>query len=359
MTVQHGLNGGHRVMVERPDHSRIFAARGRAGFVQHPYSYHGHDFAVRTYVFGGHTYGRFYMGYPYHGVYLHVYAPGFYYSPLFYGWLYYPWTPFSYGWGWAGDPWYGYYGYYFAPSPVYPSATLWLTDYLISSDLQAAYQAQTDGGEVDGAPSADADATVLTPEIKQQIADEVKNQLALESLESQQVTQKQDIDPGSSGLDRIFNDAAKGRQHIFVVSGALDVVDAAQNECSLSDGDVLVLQSAPPPDSTSASLLVLASKGGQECQKEDTVTVPLSDLQEMQNKMRETIDQGLQKLQSDQGKNGIPAMPASVPTQTTQAPYATVAPPPDPDAAAEIQQQAQQADQMEKDVTAPSGPGEE
>ena len=32
------LNGGERVSVERPDHSRIVAERGRAGYVQRPYT---------------------------------------------------------------------------------------------------------------------------------------------------------------------------------------------------------------------------------------------------------------------------------------------------------------------------------
>jgi len=47
-------------------------------------------------------------------------------------------------WGWtpAAYPWYGYYGYYFAPYPAYPSAAYWLTDYVMASDLQAAYAAQ-------------------------------------------------------------------------------------------------------------------------------------------------------------------------------------------------------------------------
>jgi hypothetical protein len=354
MTVQHGMNGGHRSMTEHADHSRVVSSRGRAGYVQHPYHYGGHDYGRRTYVYGGHVYGRNYMGYPYRGVYLNVYAPGAFYSPYFYGWMYNPWaTPFAYGWGFAGSPWYGYYGYYFSPFGMYPSASYWLTDYMISADLQAAYAAHTDGGEMDGAaPAEGGGAPLLTPEVKQQIADEVRNELALENQEAQRVTQKQDVDPGSSGIDRILSDAAKGKPHVFVVGAALDVVDASQTECTLSDGDVLSLQAAPDADAVAVNLVVLASKGGQECQKQATVSVALADLQEMQNHMRETIDQGLQELQNKQGKDGIPAMPSSVPTQATPAPYDAIAPPPDPDAAAEIQQQSQQSDQVEKEVTA-------
>ena len=42
----------------------------------------------------------------------------------------------------VGNPWFGFYGGYFQPYPVYPSAAFWLTDYIISQDLQAAYAAR-------------------------------------------------------------------------------------------------------------------------------------------------------------------------------------------------------------------------
>lgn len=353
MDVHHGLNGGRRVSAEDHDHNRTVYQKGRAGYVQHPYSYHGHDFAQRTYAFHGHIYGRSYMGYPYHGVYLSIYAPGYFYSPYFYGWAYNPWaSPIMFGWGFPGSPWYGYYGYYFSPYDSYPSASYWLTDYMISSDLQADYNAHIEGGENDGAAPAVAGPPLLTPEVKQQIADEVRIELALENNEANLASKQQDLDPGSSGLDRLFSDAAKGKPHVFVVGSPLDVVDNTQTECSLSDGDVLLLKTAPPADVEAADLVVLASKSGQECQMQATVSVPLADLQEMQNHMREMIDQGLQELQNKQGKEGLPAIPSTVPQQPAQAPYAAIAPPPDPNATTEIEQQAQQADQAETDVTA-------
>jgi hypothetical protein len=353
MTVHHGLNGGRRVSVEDRDHNRTVYQKGRAGYVQHSYKYGSHDFARRTYVFHGHVYGRSYMGYPYHGAYLSIYTPDYFYSPYFYGWAYNPWaSPIMFGWGFAGTPWYGYYGYYFAPYDSYPSASYWLTDYMISSDLQADYAAHAEAGENDGSAPAMAGPPLLTPDVKQQIADEVRKELALENNEATRTSHQQDVDPGSSGIDRLLSDAANGKPHVFVVGTALDVVDNTQSECTLSDGDVLLLQAAPPADAQAADLVVLASKGGQECQKQATVSVPLADLQEMQNHMRESIDQGLQELQAKQGKNGLPALPSTVPAQTTEAPYAAIAPPPDPNAASEIDQQAQQADQAEQEVTA-------
>ncbi len=348
MDVHHELNGNRRILVERPDHSRLVAERGRPGYVQRGYSYHGHDFGRRSYYYHGREYDRFYRGYGYRGLYLNVYAPGFYYSSGFYGWAYNPWAaPIAFGWGWGGSPWYGYYGYYFTPYPVYPGAAYWLTDYMISQDLQADYAAHVEAGEVDGAPPAAGGSPELTPDVKQQIADEVRNQLALENAEAQQNAQHQDVDPGSSGIARLLADR---RPHTFVAGGALDLVDSNGQECGISDGDALLLQSPPPADATSANLVVLASKGGQECQKSSTVTVQLTDLQEMQNHMRETIDQGLQELQAKQGKGGLPQAPPSAQAKPTEAEYAAIVPPPDPKDAADLQQQGQQADQAENEV---------
>jgi hypothetical protein len=353
MDVHQGLNGGRRIVVERPDHSRTFFEKGRPGYVARPYSFHGHDFDRRTYVYHGHTYDHFYHGYRFHGLGLHVYAPSFYFGHAYYGWAYNPWaSPIRYHWGWMGNPWHRYYGYYFSPYPVYPSAAFWLTDYLISSNLQAAYAAHQEAGEMNGDPNA-AGVAPLTPDVKQEIADEVRDQLALEGQEAQQNAQQQVVDPGASGIARIMTDVASGHPRVFVVGSALDVVDGSGSECALSDGDALQLQSVPPPNATSADLVVLASKGGQECAKSDLVSVPLDSLQEMQNHLREVVDQGLQELQANQGKGGLPAAPAG-----PQAPavYAAAAPPPDQNVASEIQQQADQADQAVTDVTADAAP---
>jgi hypothetical protein len=70
---------------------------------------------------------------------------------------------------------YGYYGGYFTPYPVYASPSLWLTDYLVSQTLQAAYAAQAAQ-----LANAQANFTPMTPDVKQQIADEVHREIALE-----------------------------------------------------------------------------------------------------------------------------------------------------------------------------------
>jgi hypothetical protein len=338
------------VSVERADHSRVVAERGRRGYVERGYGYRGHDFARRSYYYHGHEYNRFYRGYGYRGVYLNVYAPGYYYAPGFYGWAYNPWAaPIAFGWGWGGNPWFGFYGGYFQPYPVYPSAAFWLTDYIISQDLQAAYAAHQEANEEAGAPPPAGGQPALTPEVKQLIADEVKSQLALENQEASQNASNQDVDPGSSGVARMLSD---GRPHVFVAGGNLDVTDASGQECVVSDGDTLQLQTPPPSDATSANLVVLSSKGPPECQISHTVQVQLTDLQDMQNHMRETIDQGLKDLQDKQGTGGLPAAPPSAKAPPATAQYASAAPPPDANVAADIQQQDQQAQQAVQDTTA-------
>jgi hypothetical protein len=76
----------------------------------------------------------------------------------------------------------------------------------------------------------------------------------------------------------------------------------------------------------------------------------LGDLQEMQNHMRETIDDGLAKLQSQQGRGGLPAAPPSAQSAPVNSGFATTAPPPDPTAASEVSQQDQQASVAENEA---------
>ena len=123
--------------------------------------------------------------------------PAYYYGPAFYGWAYNPWAaPVVYSWGWGGAPWFGYYGYYFNPYPAYATAALWMTDYVISQNLQAGYEAQAaananaaaaqgDAGAQQDAGGGGGSGVALTPEVKQAIADEVKAQLAAEQAAAQ------------------------------------------------------------------------------------------------------------------------------------------------------------------------------
>src|ERR1022692_4291842 len=351
MDVHHNLSGNRRVEVERRDHSRIVAERGGRGYVQRPYMYHGHEYARRSYYYNGRYYHNYYGRYYYHGMYVNPYYPSFYYGPAFYGWAYNPWVaPVSYGWGWGGNPWYGYYGAYFTPYPVYASPSLWLTDYIIANSLQAAYQANAQAAAL-------SNPAPLTPETKQLIADEIRQQVALENSESKTAGQGAEPDAASSSIQRALTD---GKPHVFVAGHDLDVVDAGGTECALSEGDALQLTGQTAPDAQAATLAVLASKGGKECSKGDTVSVALQDLQDMQNHMRETIDQGMQELQKKQGQGGLPAAPAAAKAAPVESAMAAAAPPPPPESevAAQIKEQSQEADKAENEAAGTaSGPG--
>jgi hypothetical protein len=356
MDVHHGLNGGRSVRVERADHSRIVAERGGRGYVQHPYGFRGHEYGHRTYYEHGRAYDRFYRGYYYHGVYAEMYAPSFYYAPGFYGWAYNPWAvPIAYpigAWGWAGAPWYGVYGGFFTPYPVYASASLWLTDYMISQSLAAAYQAQADAA-ANAQAQALANPAPLTPQVKDLISAEVQRQIALENAEAA-TAKTGEADPASSGIQRMLTDNV---QHVFVVGKDLDLVDARGTECAVSEGDALQLSGQTGANADAATLAVLASKGGKECPRGDTVSVTMADLQDMQNHMRETIDQGMADLQAKQGKGGLPALPPSASAPPTKSALAMDAPPPDATAATQINQSWGEADKSEQEVTAQVDPG--
>ena len=352
MDIHHNLAGGRRVDMERADHSHLYYERGRPGYISHPYMHGGHEYYRRSYYYNGRAYDRYYNYYGYRGAYLNVYAPGYYYGAGFYGWAYNPWVaPVPYAWGFAAAPWYGYYGAYFTPYPVYPSAAFWLTDYIVAQSLQAAYVAQA---------AALSNPAPMTPDVKQLVADEVKRQLALENSEASNAAKNVDPDPASSSIQRLLTD---GTQHVFVAGVDLDVVDSAGSECAVSEGDALQLNGQTAPDATAVNLVVLASKGGKECPKGDLVSISLQDVQDMQNHMRETIGQGMQELQAKSGTGGLPAAPAAAKAAPVKSAMAAEAPPPDPNVKAELAQESQEADQAEKEagetpapIAAPAAP---
>jgi len=340
MDIHHGFNGGRQVVVVRGDGSSVFAGRRGFGYVQRPFMFGGVPYAHRTFFFGGHVYDRFYAPFFFHGISVSVYAPIGFFHPAFYGWAFHPWAvPIPYTWGFISRPWYGYYGAYFAPYPVYPRPSLWLTDYLISQSLMAAYQSRAVGA---APPPLPADVA-MTPEVKDLIAAEVQRQIAIETAEAKAGR----TDPESSGIAHMLSDNV---QHVFVAGKDLDVTDLNGSECALSEGDALQLTGPPASDASAATLVVLSSKGGRECHRGTNVTVAFADLQDMQNHMRETIDQGLGELETKQGQDGLPALPAAAQGEPVKAAFAANAPPPEADVAAQIKEQSQAADAAEKQV---------
>jgi hypothetical protein len=361
MHIEHGLHGG-RTVVSEHNGARIVTTGRHGGYVQRPYAVrNGHTYVQRTYVVNGRPYARVYRSYYYGGRPYYGYYPGFYYHPGFYGWAYNPWAaPVAWGWGWGGAPWYGYYGGYFAPYPVYPTAAFWLTDYLLSASLQAAYaahaeasaaaQASASGAPADGGDQASAagssNAVTLTPEVKQAIADEVKAQLAAE-----QATASAPAAPAGAPASAPQTTASTGEvpaaldpaHTTFVVASDL-AVSADGQECGLTQGDVLTRLDTTPDADQKVTVLVTASKK-TDCSSGKKVAVSVDDLQEMHNHFQEQIDDGLKTLAEKQGTGGLPKAPDTATTSGEISP-----PPPDTTAAAALQNQQTAADDTEAQV---------
>jgi len=346
MVITHGPGGMARTEFVRPDRTVIVTRGPRWGYVQRPFAVGGVSYVQRTYVIGGAPRVSIYRPYVFRGMSLNIYVSSHYYAPAFYGWAYTPWVrPVTFGFGWGPRPWFGFYAGYFAPYPVYAGPAYWLTDYMIAMSLQDAYNQQMQANAAAAAQAnagyplpADGAQPALTPEVKQAIADEVHRQLDQERIESQ----------AGAAPQAAPAFLADNSTHVFVVGNPLDV-QSMSGECGLTEGDVLQMTAPPPGNSATADLAVLASKG-QDCAKGTLVTVAIADLQDMQNQMRETLDQGLAELQAKQGQGGIPAAPPAANRPPVEATYAQAAPPPDPSAASEVNQQAVSAVQAENEV---------
>ena len=332
--ITHRSDGTRRIEMARPGNRTIVtSAHGRGGYIQRPLTVSNRQYIQRTYSVHGVAHARVFRPVTYRGVSMHVYTPMHYYRPAFYSYVYNPWArPIVYDWAWSGRPWYGYYGGYFTPYASYANPTLWLTDYLIGSVLEQAYEARTDSAAF--APGGQAG---ITPDVKQAVTDEVRRQLDLERSEGQSQNE------ASGDVLPMFADNAR---HVFVVSDALEV-SSSGGACMVTGGDVLQLYGAPPPTAVSADVVVLASKGA-ECRRGSIASVQIQDLQEMQNDMRATIDQGLADFQARHGKGGLPALPPSA-AGVVNASFADSVTP-DANVATELTQVAQEADRTEQDV---------
>jgi hypothetical protein len=334
-TIYHGPHGAR--MVVRENHGvRTVVVGRRVGYVERPYR---GNYRLRTYYFGGHPYAvvyrtRYWGGRPYYW-----YVPAFYYRPLYYRWVYNPWAvPVVYRWGWFNDPWYPYYGYYFTPYPVYASASLWLTDFILADDLRLAYDAQQQN--LAASENVSTTGTVqLSPEVKQLISEEVRQQLAAEQAAAAQ--------PASGGAEaaNVPPPALDPAQRVFIVASEMDVTTDDGQECSLTPGDIILRTGDTVVDGTRVEVSIQSSKRG-DCPAGANTTMDVADLQEMQNRFREQLDNGLKQLSANQGKNGLPAAPD---TSTVAAPGVPT-PEPDQDVSDQLQGLQTEADKAEKDI---------
>jgi hypothetical protein len=262
--------------------------------------------------------------------------------------------------GWGGAPWYGYYGPYYQPYPVYPSAAFWLTDFMIAASLQAAYEAQNNAwlgpNAADGTlvaslmpmAATESETAKLSPEVKQEIAEEVKAALAAEQADA--AKGKASSSGAQPANSTAVPPALDPKFRTFVVSSDLSLV-ADGEECALSDGDVISRTTDTPDDDGNVNVKVVASTKS-DCTIGKEGPLSTDDLQEMYNHFREQLKDGMGELAKKQGTGGLPKAPD---TKTVDGDVP--APPADKSAEKTLQEQQAAADQTESEVKQEAGSG--
>lgn len=343
MTINYRFDGG-RTIVSEAKQRILVSTWPHSGYIERPYpTRDGQTYYQRTYSVGNRTYTKLYRGFAYQGVRYYGYVPVRHFSPAFYEWAVNPWTPpIHYNWGWGSPPW--FYGGYFAPAPYYPSATLWLADYLMMSNLRAAYETGLEAGQrpadhlvasPQGGPVA-TNQTVVSPGVKLVIASEVKQQLAAEQAEAANP-------PAELSGDQV-PDALNPAERIFVASTNLSVVMVGGQECELKPADVIARIEDTPGNANKVRVVVMSSKQ-DDCSVGAIARLAVDDLQEMRNTFQEQLDSGLQMLAEKSGTGGLPNAPdTGVPNKQIPAL------PPDRGVADELAALQVQADQAEYDA---------
>jgi len=282
---------------------RVTTYSAHRGVVERPVF--GHPCCVRrSYLVGAHSYAVVYRGYAYRGVVYYRPVPAYVYSPAFYAYTVAPWgPPIVYGWGWAGTPWFVAYGGVFTPYPVYPSFNAWMTDYVISSNLQQAYEAgQADGMAQAGPPPQ------ITPEMKQQIDQQVRDDLANQQQQAQAAEAASQpnaqLAPVTDTQD--LPDALQPGHVLFRVVDPLNV-SADGQDCVLSTDD-WVTRTSGVDNSGMVSVTVKASRT-TDCRQGANTQIALSDLMVMQGDFDQQVRNGLQYASKNLGKNGLPPGP--------------------------------------------------
>jgi hypothetical protein len=355
-TISRGPRGERRIETTRADHSKLVSTGKHSGFVEKHISRGGHDFVQRSYVVNGQSYVRLYQPYYYLGYSYYGYVPALYYMPAFYGWAYSPWpAPVPWVWGWYGAPWYAPYGYYFAPYPVYPAPAFWLADYALAESLRLAAEESESGSLREpgivyasahlSAQSQGGASQGLTPAIKDQIAEQVKQIIADEKdAASRQANSSAGAfaaPPVPPSLDSRFT--------LFIVSSAISL-ETMSAACPLTAGDIIQRKDYSPDRNSTVAIEVVSSKTG-DCAIGTASRLKVDDLEDMHDSLREKIDAGLKSLSENQGKGGIPTGPAANPQKISEGQAD-----PDPTVADELKQQQEAADATEKDVQAATSP---
>jgi hypothetical protein len=308
----------------------------------------------RTFVSGGqvlysHVYQRhvwYQFGRPFA---YETFVPAVRYPAVYYAWALAPWPrPITYAWGWQVQPWYPVYGPLFTPYPVYSSPDLWMTDYIIAQNMQAAYQAQTAPRAPQPSPQTDAAAPApdpsgavparqtndvppvsqpsdapsaeqssqapvalqssdtssaptapppaLTPQVKAQLNAQIKVR-----LQEQQVAA---VTPAT--LTTQSTPPALRPTHVFFeVVQPIDV-PTANGHCSLSANDYIKRTGGMSSDDWMIPVVVELSRPS-DCPEGLQTRIGLNDLNAMENEQEAQVMEAMRAASKGMGPNGPPS----------------------------------------------------
>jgi len=344
-TEQHFAGGRRMVEATRPwaaGRGTVHAVRygnGLTGVVEHTLK---PGYTSRTYVRGGrvlyarvysqHSFTRFGHTFSYQSV-----VPAVAFAPAYYAWAVQPWpTAVGYRWGWQKEAWYSAYGDYFTPYPSYASLDLWLTDYLISQNLRAAYQdwhaetypdtdpsdaaaspanagsppssateaqssdpSASDSSDTFQAPPPDAAPPPITPEIKEELNTQIKLQL--------RERQKQTTEVSDSGPN-----ALKPGHKLFRVNAPLDVPsDTPGTVCSLTPNDYI--ERTGDMDNNGTVPVEVKLSAISDCGTGLVTRVSENDLEAMDSEQQDQLTQAMLVASKSMGPKGLPRTPAATP----------------------------------------------
>jgi hypothetical protein len=334
----------------------------RPGLVSRTFVSGGH--VLYTHVYQQHVWHQFGRTFAYE-----TFVPGVRFPGVYYAWALAAWPhPVVYSWGWQVQPWYPVYGALFTPYPVYTSPDLWMTDYIIAQNMQAAYQAQTpqpSPGEVPAAPApysgygpppaqpnyappgappgypapaappdyqapgaqpgnaapapqpgdvpAEPQSTgappapppAITPQIKAQLDAQIKVQ-----LQEQQAAAATPVSLTSQSTP-----PALRRNHVFFgVVQPLEVPSGtAGGYCSLSPNDYIRRTGGMSDDDWKIPVVVELS-GPSDCPQGLKTRIGLNDLNAMENEQEAQVMEAMQAASKGMGPNGPPSGPGAQPT---------------------------------------------
>ncbi len=363
-TVIRGPGNQRTIETVQPNGVRIVNYGSNIGFTERPIIGRP-GFVSRTFVNGRSSQIAIYRMYTYQHHSYYRYVPSAYYQPAFYGWLISPWSvALAFDWGTPVGG--GYYGSYFMPSASYPSADPWLTDYVLNSDLQAAYAEQQPGisnptdypssSANDSTESTDnsqpypltnppvGDQQPLSPDVKAQISSQVNSHIVqLKNVSTSVGGNVTDIpEPLSADLTP---DSLKPENKAFVVSTDIQLEVADDQSCVLTPGDVLFRTTDTPDASGKVQVVVEGRKRG-DCEMNTTGSLSVATLEEMNNQFDQQIDDG-QAILAAKGRNGtIPNAPATATTRLQIASSQQL----DPNAASMLRQNEAAGQQAESDL---------